>query len=157
MEVGDNEEPGFHSFSHGFAQTVYEHEEAGGGGYCHQIVMERNDNDVRIDEHRNQSACFQATGRIHQHHVDARIIVELFHQGGHAVLVSGFVSDHFIKHVLLAVLLNVRLAAFDDGVLEVAIDHNDTDTHRHQVIGEGYAKGGLSYTSLLVGECHYDR
>lgn len=119
--------------------------------------MERHDDDVRIDEHRNQSACFQAAGGVHQRHVDARIIVELFHQGGHAVLVGGFVSDHFIKHVLLAVLLDVRLAAFDDGVLEVAIDHDNTDTHRHQVVGEGYAEGGLADTSLLVGECHYDR
>ena len=80
MQVGDDEEPCLHPFTDGFSQTVYEHQEAGSGGNGYQIVMERDDDDVRVDEHGNQTVRFQTARRVHEHHVYARIVVELFHQ-----------------------------------------------------------------------------
>ncbi|MFQ7280460.1 hypothetical protein [Bacteroides caccae] len=42
-------------------------------------------------------------------------------------------------------------------MLEVAVNHHDTHSLRHQIIGEGYAERRLADASFLVGECHYDR
>ena len=59
--------------------------------------------------------------------------------------------------MLLALFADVRLAALDDGVLEVAVDDGHTHALRHQIIGEGYAERRPADAAFLVGKCHYDR
>ena len=91
MQVGDNEKLCFHIFANGFAQAVYEHKEAGGGGNGHQIVMERHNDNVRVYEHRHQSVRLQAAGGIHQHDIQALVIVHFLYKGNNRFLVVGLV------------------------------------------------------------------
>ena len=156
MEVGDDEEPGFHPSAHGLAQTVDEQEEARGGGDGHQVVMERYDDDIRVDEHGYQPLRLQAAGRVHEHHVYAGVVVQLLHERGHGLLVVGLVGQHVVGYGFLAVFLDVGLAALHDGVLEIAVDDHGTHALRHKVVGEGDAEGRLADSPFLVGECHDD-
>ena len=119
--------------------------------------MKWNNNDIRVDEHGYQPFRFQTTGRIHKHNVNVRIVVQFLHQGSHHRLVVCFVCPYLVWHFLFAIFSDVGLSALHDGVLEVAVYHHNPCTFCHQIVGKGYAKGSLSYTSLLIGECHDNR
>lgn len=156
VEVGDDEEPGFHPSAHGLSQTVDEHEETRGGGDGHQVVVERHDDDVRVDEHGYQSLRLQTAGRVHEHHVYAGVVMQLLHELGHGLLVVSFVGQHVVGYGIHAVFLDVGLAALQDGVLEIAVHDHDTHALRHEIVGEGDAEGRLADSPFLVGECHDD-
>ena len=83
--------------------------------------------------------------------------MQLLHKGSHHCLVIGLVCPYLVWHFLFTVFSDVGLTAFHDGVLEIAIYYHNSHTLRHQIVGKGDAKGSLSYTSLLIGKCHYNR
>ena len=53
-------------------------------------------------------------------------------------------------------MFQVCLAAFQNGMLEVAVNNDHTDSFHHQVVGEGDTEGGFPDSSLLVGKGDYD-
>ena len=123
----------------------------------YQIIVKWNNNDIRVDEYGYQPFRFQTAGRIHKYNVDFRIVVQLLHKGSHHRLVVGFICPYLVWHFLFAIFSDVSLTAFHDGVLEVAVNHYNPYTLCHQIVGKGYAKGSFSYTSFLIGKCHYNR
>ena len=86
MQVGDNEKLCLHVSANGFA-----HEETGGGRDGHQVIMERHNDNVRVHEHRHQPVRLQAAGGIHQHDIQARIVVHFLYKGNDRFLVVSFV------------------------------------------------------------------
>jgi hypothetical protein len=61
--------------------------------------------------------------------------VQFLDKLNHLLTVCGFALDHIIWHSLLAVFTDVASAAFEYGVLEVTVDHNDIDPLCQKIVG----------------------
>ena len=125
IQIGNDEESGFHPFTDSLFQPVNKHEETGRGRNGYQVIMKWDNNDIRVDKHGYQPFRLQTSGRVHKHNVNFRIVVQLLHKGSHHCLVVGFVCPYLVWHFLFAVFPDVSLSALHNGVLEVAVyDHN---------------------------------
>ena len=157
IQIGNDEESGFHPFTDSLFQPFNKHEEPGRGRNGYQVIMKLNNYDIRVDEHGYLPFRFQTAWRVHKHNLNFWIIVQLLHKGSHHRFVIGFVCPYLVWHFLFTVFSDVSLTAFHDGVMEVTVYHHNPCTFCHQIVGKGDAKGSLSHTSLLIGECHYNR
>ena len=157
MQVGDDEQACLHPSSGGLAKPFHEQQERGGRGDGHQVVVERYGDDVRVDEQGHESGGLQASGRVDERDVYARVVVQSLHDGGDGFPVVDAAGRHVIGDAFLSVLPYVGVPALGDGTLEVAVHYDGADAFRHEVVGEGDAERRLASAALLVGECHYGR